>query len=93
MEKGLYISDMFLGFRQEPHSVIAVVGVNDGKKRILRATVDTEVFRSLVENIRIGQTGEVYLVNSEGIFQTSPRLSGRIMEKCPPPGSAIHEDI
>ena len=25
MQKGIYISDMFMGFRQEPHFVIAVV--------------------------------------------------------------------
>ncbi|MGD2127504.1 MAG: ATP-binding protein, partial [Desulfobacteraceae bacterium] len=59
----------------------------------LRASVDTEVFRSLVENIRIGKTGEVFLVNEKGIFQTSPRLSGRIMEKAPMALEPYHEGI
>lgn len=93
MEKGLYISDMFMGFRKVPHFVIAITRNEKGEKWILRASVDTEVFRSLVENIRIGKTGEVFLVNEKGIFQTSPRLSGRIMEKAPMALEPYHEGI
>jgi two-component system NtrC family sensor kinase len=59
MEKGIYISDMFTGFRKVPHFIIAVTRQEKGEKWILRATVDTEAFRSLVENVRIGNTGEV----------------------------------
>ena len=93
MEKGLYISDMFKGFRKVPHFVIAITEEQNGQKWILRATVDTEAFRSLVENVRIGKTGEVYLINEEGFFQTSPRLSGRIMDKAPIPLEPWHEGI
>ncbi len=81
MERGIFISDMFLGFRAVPHFVIAVTAEHKGRKWILRATVDTEAFRSLVENVRIGETGEVYLLNTEGVFQTKPRFSGDIMLK------------
>jgi two-component system, NtrC family, sensor kinase len=80
MEKGLFISDMFMGFRREPHFVIAVRGEDDQGFWILRATVDTEAFLALVENVMIGRTGEVFLVNREGVYQTTPRYSGRIME-------------
>jgi two-component system NtrC family sensor kinase len=94
MEKGIYISDMFMGFRQEPHFIIAVTHRDaDGGRWILRATVDTEAFRSLVENVRIGQTGEVYLINSSGNFQTSPRRWGRIMGLSPIPVENFHEGI
>ena len=93
MKKGLFISDMFKGFRKVPHFIIAVRREEKGEKWILRATVDTEYFRSLVENVRIGKTGEVYLLNQEGIFQTSPRFSGRIMEKAPFAMESIHEGI
>jgi two-component system NtrC family sensor kinase len=72
MVKGLYISDMFTGWRKVPHFIIAILRVEKGEKWILRATIDTKTFRSLVENVRIGQTGEVYLVNEEGVFQTTP---------------------
>jgi two-component system NtrC family sensor kinase len=93
MERGLFISDMFTGFRKVPHFIIAIARQEGGKKWILRATVDTEVFRSLVENVRIGKTGEVYLLNDEGYYQTSPRISGKIMEKSPLPVETYHEGI
>lgn len=81
MQKGIYISDMFTGFRNEPHFIIAVARSDNNEKWILRATINTDVFRTLVENVKIGETGEVYLLNRHGFFQTSPRFSGRIMEK------------
>jgi two-component system NtrC family sensor kinase len=94
MDKGLYISDMFLGFRQEPHFIIAVSRRDpDGRHWILRATIDTEAFRSLVENVRIGQTGEVYLISQDGHFQTSPRRWGKIMGSSPVPVEEFHEGI
>ncbi len=81
MEKGSYISDMFMGFRQVPHFIIAVKRTEKNETWVLRATIDTEVFRALVENVRIGQSGEVMLLNRGGIFQTSTRFSGKIMKK------------
>ena len=93
MEKGFYVSDMFEGFRKIPHFIIAVTRTENAEKWILRATVDTEAFRSIVENVRIGKTGEVYLLNEQGIFQTSPQFSGKIMEKGPVPIELIHEGI
>lgn len=93
MERGIFISDMFMGFRKVPHFVIAVARQEKGEKWILRATVDTEVFRSLVENVRIGKTGEVYLLNEEGIYQTSPRFTGKIMERSAMPLEPFHEGI
>jgi two-component system, NtrC family, sensor kinase len=93
MEKGLYISDMFMGFRKVPHFVIAVARTEGENKWILRATIDTEAFRSLVENVRIGKTGEVYLLNEEGLYQTTPRFGGKIMDKAPYPKEAYHGGI
>lgn len=93
MEKGIYISDMFMGFRKEPHFIIAVTRLEEGEKWILRVTVNTQAFRSLVENVKIGKTGEVYLINKDGIFQTSPRFSGNIMEKSPFPAGVYHNDV
>ncbi|MBW2591543.1 MAG: GHKL domain-containing protein [Deltaproteobacteria bacterium] len=93
MNQGIFISDMFMGFRQEPHFVIAVTSSSQGKKWILRATVDSEAFRSLVENVRIGKTGEVYLLNQQGIFQTSSRFKGSIMEKAAFEMEPVHSGI
>jgi two-component system NtrC family sensor kinase len=93
LQKGLFISDMFLGFRREPHFIMAVTSSDNGDPWILRATINTETFRALVENVRIGQSGEVYLLNTEGIYQTTPRFGGAIMETAPLPMVAEHEGI
>lgn len=55
MEKGVYISDMFFGFRKAPHFIIAVSQSENGRKWILMATIYTEIFRPLVENVKTYQ--------------------------------------
>lgn len=85
MAKGVYISDMFEGYRKTPHFIIAVLCSKGDTNWILRATIDTEFLSSLVETARIGKTGEVFLVNREGVYQTSPRFKGKIMDKMPLP--------
>ena len=93
LKQGVFVSDMFLGFRKVPHFIIAVAR-NDGENRwVLRATIDTEALRSLVEDVKIGATGEVYLVNEEGVFQTAPRFGGKIMEQAPLEPTPPHDDI
>jgi two-component system NtrC family sensor kinase len=80
-EKSVYISDVFLGYRNIPHFVIVVRQKENNRPWYLRATIDTLFFTDLVESIRVGKTGEAYLVNPEGLFQTRRRSGGALMEK------------
>jgi two-component system NtrC family sensor kinase len=82
-DRALYISDVFLGYRQTPHFIMVARGQGPDGPWFLRATIDTRYFHSLVENIRIGESGEAYLVNREGVFQTPRRSGGRLMETDP----------
>jgi two-component system, NtrC family, sensor kinase len=79
--KQVYISDMFLGFRDVPHFIIAVMGTDGTERWILRATIETEVFRRIVEDVRIGSTGEVFLLNTRGVYQSNPSRGGKMLEK------------
>ena len=81
MSKGTYVSDVFLGYRQVPHFVIAVMSDDGNQKIVLRATIDTELFSNLVESARIGDTGEVYLLNAEGTYQTVSHGAVDLMQK------------
>ncbi|MFH1241393.1 MAG: ATP-binding protein [Pseudomonadota bacterium] len=81
MKKGYYISDIFLGYRRVPHFIIAIVRGEKGEKWAIRATIDTYVFNDLVEKVRIGKTGEAYILNASGILQTSRRSGGNLMDK------------
>ena len=83
VEKGYYISDVFLGFRNVPHFIIAVCREENGQKKIIRATIDTHIFNNMVEKVRIGKTGEAYIINKEGILQTERRSGGGLMTQDP----------
>lgn len=76
-----YISDVFLGYRQVPHFIIATVREENSRKWIIRATIDTLMFNDLVKKIRIGDTGEAYILNIDGILQTDRRSGGHLMEQ------------
>lgn len=76
MTRGLYVSDVFMGYRKIPHSIIAVRHQEKGRIWILRATIDSDVFTRLVRGAQVGRTGDAYLVNGDRINQTAPRFSG-----------------
>lgn len=73
--RDVYISDVFEGLRQSPHFIIAVNSRSNGEKWTLRATIDFLAFSNMVENIRIGETGYAYILNSRGVFQTRPPVN------------------
>ena len=83
VKKGYYISDIFLGYRRIPHFVIALMREDNGKKWVIRATIDTFMFNDMVKKVRIGKTGEAYILNADGIFQTERRSGGGLLDKDP----------
>jgi two-component system NtrC family sensor kinase len=80
MDQGYFISDVFLGYRNIPHFIIAVArkGLHDAW--VIRATIDSQTFCTLVGEVRIGKTGEAYIINQEGVLQTQRRTGGELME-------------
>lgn len=79
--KGLYISDVFMGYRRFPHFVIAVRRQEKGNTWILRATIDSDVFTSLVRSVQVGRGGDAYLVNRNNVLQTASRFGAGVMQK------------
>jgi two-component system NtrC family sensor kinase len=91
MTGGSYVSDVFLGFRNVPHCIIAVKTADDRGALILRATINSERFNAIVHAGELGATAVAYLLNRAGQYQTdSPRgavLSrGAVEELEPHPG-------
>ena len=82
-KRGYYISDVFLGYRRIPHFIIAVVRQSAGSSWVIRATIDPGQFSGLVEKVRIGKTGEAFIVNREGLLQTQRRSGGGLLEQDP----------
>jgi two-component system NtrC family sensor kinase len=71
---GVHISDVFTGYRNTPHFVVAVT--DPLKNYVLRATINSSIFNSLLHSAQIGPHGDAFIVNRAGELQT-PSLLGR----------------
>lgn len=85
-QKGRYVSEVYLGFRRVPHLVIAVKHANgNGDFYVLRATLDTERFNHMVTMAESADTGDAFLINTQGELQTPSRTFGAVLKKIPLP--------
>jgi len=85
-EYGVHVSDVFLGYRQVPHMVIAVRGDTEaGSFYVLRAALSIRPFESLLSNLELSGKGDAFLINREGILQTPSRHYGDVLGELPLP--------
>jgi two-component system NtrC family sensor kinase len=77
---GVYISDIFLGFRKIPHFIIAVTRLENNKTWILRATINSEIIEGIVKEGIVGRKGDGFIVNRDNLLQTTSRFSGQLFE-------------
>ncbi len=81
LKRGEYISDVFMGFRNSPHLVIAArYQTEGGAFQVLRATVDTGKFNELLSRLEIAGGGDAFMINREGVLQTPTRTHGNVLE-------------
>ena len=90
LRKGVYVSDVFMGYRHVPHFIIAVLRHEGGRSYIMRATIDMEAIDALLRRVYSGQHSDAFLVNEQGVLQTDSLYHGKIMGKfkMPPLSSA-----
>ncbi|MHC1742492.1 MAG: ATP-binding protein [Syntrophobacteraceae bacterium] len=88
MLRGIYVSDVFTGFRKFPHFIIAILRREENRTWILRATIDTEIFDGMVKAAQVGQKGDAFVINKDGIYQTPPRFGGELLGKSSVPMSS-----
>ncbi len=78
---GSHISDVYLGFRDEPHIVIAVKqNTPDASFFVLRATLNTTWFDVQLARTKQGGLKDSFLINLDGILQTPSLLYGQVLE-------------
>jgi len=83
-ESGVYISEVFLGFRQQPHLVLAVKHrLPNGGFYVLRASIDTQKFNELLAEVEVSGKGDIFLVSREGMLQTPSRFYGAALDRLP----------
>lgn len=71
---GVHVSDVFTGYRNTPHFVVAVT--DPLKNYVLRATINSSIFNSLLHSAQLGPNGDAFIINRAGAFQT-PSLLGK----------------
>jgi len=81
--KGLYISDVFMGYRQFPHMAIAVLRRTEDRIWILRATIDTSKFDELISSMGLSPESDAFLINRKGFLQTASRFYGKVLDSFP----------
>ncbi len=90
--RNYYISDVYLGFREVPHLIIAVKHtLPNGLTYVLRATLETKRFNEIISNLNLSGTEDAFLLNKQGIIQTPSRSHGKITEKLTLPVPAYSE--
>ena len=83
-ESGVHISEVFLGFRQQPHLVVAVKhNLPDDGFYVLRASIDTQKFNDLLREVEVSGEGDIFLVTREGVLQTPSRFFGNALDRLP----------
>ena len=72
-----------MGYRKSPHFIIAVRRQEGLNTWILRATIDPDIFGDIVRSAQVGKTGDAYILDRNGAYQTSPRFNGHILTHSP----------
>jgi two-component system NtrC family sensor kinase len=92
MVAGSHVSDVFLGFRGVPHRIIAVRARSGDQSWVLRATINADRFDRLLQTEYLGRTGDAFLINREGILQTTPR-TGKVLDQSPIEHPQTHRGV
>ena len=91
LDRGTYISEVFLGYRQVPHMVIAIKhNLPNSPLYVLRASLDTDKINDILSHLEIAGKRDAFIINHEGILQTPSKFYGKVFEKIslPIPGYA-----
>ncbi len=79
--RGVFISDVFLGYRNSPHFAIATRHEGDGGGYyILRATVNADVLAEQILTAGLAPHDDAFLVNRDGVLQTPSRRYGGVLK-------------
>ncbi|MGO9569684.1 MAG: ATP-binding protein [Desulfomonilaceae bacterium] len=78
MSSGIYVSDVFMGFRKIPHFVIAVTARSGNQTWILRATINSDIIDNIIRQGQIGSKGDAFIIDRKNLLQTSSRFSGEL---------------
>jgi signal transduction histidine kinase len=81
-EHGVYVSEVYPGFDGSPHFVIALKHQKDtGHSFILSAGFDGKTLGNLTRSLAFMPSFDAFIVNTDGVLQTTSRSYGNVFEK------------
>lgn len=90
VDSGIFISDVFLGYRNVPHLVIAVKQFTpDNSFQVLRASIGIDPFERLLADLKLGGGGRCFSDQSPGRFTNQFAWPWSPAGKNGPAGSAL----
>ena len=78
-DRNHFISDIYLGFRNEPHFTIAVKQIIGGDLYVMRSTLDPDKFYMFLRTISQAKGVDSALINAEGIYQIVDPGGGKLL--------------
>jgi signal transduction histidine kinase len=82
LRHGVYISELVLGYRKEPHIDFAVKqDLPDGSFFVLRAGLEAQRFDEVIAQFEVGEKSDAFVINREGVLQTPSQYYGPVLKK------------
>jgi len=82
VQNGSYLSDVFLGYRNTPHLIIALKRPTpDGSFHILRVTLDVTKIIQILTSLELSERSEAFLCNRDGLLQTPSKYYGEFLQR------------
>jgi two-component system, NtrC family, sensor kinase len=78
--KSYIITDLYLGFRRQPHFTISVKQIVDGRYYVIRSSVYPDKLQDLLQLTIHGRHAAGVLINREGLYQVVHPDFGSLME-------------
>ncbi|MHB1350363.1 MAG: sensor histidine kinase [Desulfobulbaceae bacterium] len=83
LTRKIYVSEVFLGYRNIPHFVIAA-SKRDPKGRgywVFRVSIDTLILDQFLESMDTEAVDDIFLINEQGKLQSSSRYYGEVTDQ------------
>lgn len=81
--RSVYVSNVFMGFREVPHFVIAASKKLPGKQEywVLRVSIDINNLEQVISRVVSKEARDLFLVDANGLFQTPSRNYGGVLDQ------------
>jgi signal transduction histidine kinase len=84
LNRGVYISELVTGARNEPHIDFAVKReLADGSFFVLHAVLNSKQLTEAIAQIDVAPHGDLFIINRDGVLQTPSRYYGPVLNKIP----------